>query len=53
MPSLLELERRTNPFLRFDEPTVIQPAARFAGRPLTAGAETFGVGRHWKDTQFD
>ncbi len=31
VPSLLELERRTNPFLRFDEPTVIQAASRFAG----------------------
>lgn len=53
VPSLLELERRTNPFLRYDEPTVIEAAARFAGRPLSAGAETFGVVRHWKDTKFD
>ncbi len=53
VPSLLELERRTNPFLRFDKPTVIQAASRFAGRPLAAGAETFGAVRHWKDTKFD
>ena len=53
VPSRLELERRTNPFLRFDVPEVIQAAERFAGRPLAAGAETFGVVRYWKDSQFD
>jgi hydroxyacylglutathione hydrolase len=53
VPSRLELERRTNPFLRFDVPVVIRAAEKFAGRPLAAGAETFGVVRHWKDTKFD
>jgi hydroxyacylglutathione hydrolase len=53
VPSRLELERSTNPFLRFDVPAVICAAERFAGRPLAAGAETFGVVRYWKDTKFD
>lgn len=53
VPSRLELEQRTNPFLRFDEPNVIHAAASFAGRSLKAGAETFGVVRFWKDSEFD
>ncbi len=53
VPSRLELERRTNPFLRFDESTVIRAAQKFAGRPLGAGAETFGMVRYWKDSKFD
>ncbi len=53
VPSRLELERRTNPFLRFDELTVIRAAQKFAGRPLAAGAETFGMVRYWKDSKFD
>lgn len=53
VPSELDLERRTNPFLRFDVPNVIHAAENFAKRPLTAGAETFGVVRFWKDSEFD
>ncbi len=53
VPSCLDLERRTNPFLRFDEPTVIAAAERFAGRSLAGGAEVFGAVRHWKDTEYD
>jgi hydroxyacylglutathione hydrolase len=53
VPSRLEVERRTNPFLRFDELTVIEAASAFAGRPLRPGAEVFGTVRYWKDTRFD
>ena len=49
VPSLLALEKRTNPFLRFDQPAVIAAAERYAGRPLSGGAEVFGVVRRWKD----
>ena len=53
VPSLLELEKRTNPFLRFDEPNVIRAAEEFAGRTGLRGAEVFGAVRHWKDSKFD
>ena len=49
VPSLLALEKRTNPFLRFDEPAVIAAAERRAGRSLSGGAEVFSVVRRWKD----
>lgn len=50
VPSTLGLEKRTNPFLRSDAPAVIAAAEKFAGHPLTGGAEVFGAIRHWKDT---
>lgn len=50
VPSTLELERRTNPFMRTDLRVVIGAAEAFAGRHLDTGAEVFGVVRHWKDT---
>ena len=53
VPSRLDLELRTNPFLRFDVPDVIQAAERFAGHALTGGAEVFGMVRYWKDSRFD
>lgn len=53
VPSSLAVERRTNPFLRFDEPTVIAAASQFAGRTLQSGAEVFGTVRYWKDSRFD
>lgn len=53
IPSQLDLERRTNPFLRFDVPPVIQAAENFAKKSLQPGAETFGVVRFWKDSEFD
>jgi hydroxyacylglutathione hydrolase len=53
VPSLLELELRTNPFLRYHEPTVVRAAERFAGRSLSTKHEVFGAVRHWKDTEFD
>lgn len=53
VPSRLELEKRTNPFLRFDEPTVIAAAEWEVGRKLGGGAEVFWAVRRWKDTKFD
>ena len=49
VPSLLVLEKRTNPFLRFDQPSVIVAAERRAGCPLRGGADVFAVVRRWKD----
>lgn len=50
VPASLDLERRTNPFLRCREDTVIRAAEGFARRPLDGAAEVFAVVRHWKDT---
>ena len=49
VPSVLALEKRTNPFLRCDEPAVIAAAERRAGHPLEGGAAVFGTVRCWKD----
>jgi hydroxyacylglutathione hydrolase len=49
LPSTLDLETRVNPFLRCDEPRVIEAAQLHAGRPLGGAAEVFGALRAWKD----
>ncbi len=49
VPSLLALEKRTNPFMRFDVPAVIAAAERHAGHPLDGAAAVFGAVRRWKD----
>jgi hydroxyacylglutathione hydrolase len=53
VPSLIALERATNPFLRSDEPAVIAAAERWAGRRLQGGAEVFRALRTWKDRDYD
>jgi len=50
VPSLLGIEKITNPFLRFDQPSIIKAAETFAGHPLSNGAAVFATVRHWKDT---
>ncbi|HEC29293.1 MAG TPA: hydroxyacylglutathione hydrolase [Gammaproteobacteria bacterium] len=50
VPSILALEKATNPFLRCHLPGVIQAAEAFALKTLQSDAETFKVVRHWKDT---
>ncbi len=49
VPSDLAIERRTNPFLRYDVPAVIAAAEQFSQRHLSTGAEVFAAVRHWKD----
>jgi hydroxyacylglutathione hydrolase len=53
VPSTLETERATNPFLRVRESAVIAAAERKAGRRLADGREVFTVLRRWKDTEYD
>ncbi len=53
VPSLLQLELDTNPFLRTAEPGVIVAAEKYAGRKLTTGAEVFTAIRNWKDREYD
>ncbi len=50
VPSLLGIEKATNPFLRYDQPTIIKAAETFAGHTLADGAAVFSTVRHWKDT---
>jgi hydroxyacylglutathione hydrolase len=49
LPSTLELELATNPFLRCNLEPVVRAAADHAGRPVAPGADTFAVIRTWKD----
>lgn len=49
VPSTLEIERRTNPFLRSELPSVWTAAEHHAGRPLYSTVEVFAVLRQWKN----
>jgi len=53
VPSLLELELLTNPFLRSSEPAVIAAAERFAGTRLLSSTAVFTAIRSWKDREYD
>lgn len=53
LPSTLDLELKTNPFLRYRVPVVKQAAEKFAGKKLTTDAEVFAAIRRWKDTEYD
>jgi len=50
VPSLLKLEKQTNPFLRFYEQTVIDAAEGFAARKMSDPVDVFKTVRYWKDT---
>lgn len=50
IPSSLELEKLTNPFLRFDLDSVRLAAEDFAHKPLNTPADVFKTVRYWKDT---
>ena len=50
VPSTLELELATNPFLRCHEATVKNNAEQFAGKSLESDADVFKTLRYWKDT---
>ncbi len=49
VPSILTLEKATNPFLRCAEPAVKQAAEQHSGRSLNSPSEVFTVLRQWKD----
>ena len=49
LPSTLGLELATNPFLRCDQPNVIQAAESFSGKQLLTAIEVFTELRLWKD----
>ncbi len=53
VPSRLDLELATNPFLRTRDPGVIAAAEAFAGRALETRAQVFTALRRWKDERYD
>ncbi len=53
VPSTLEMEFRTNPFLRTHLPEVIVKAEEIAGRETYTPLDVFTVLRIWKDTEYD
>lgn len=53
VPSSLELELNTNPFLRYKVPAVRQAAENYIGRKLETDADVFAAIREWKDSEYD
>jgi hydroxyacylglutathione hydrolase len=49
VPSTLALELATNPFLRWDAPTVVAAATTQLGRAPAGAAEVFAVIREWRN----
>lgn len=49
VPSLLALEKQTNPFLRCRVDSLIQAAESYAAKRLSGPAEVFATVRNWKD----
>lgn len=53
VPSLLSLEKATNPFLRYDIPAVVARAEQQAGHALDNDCAVFTTLRQWKDRDYD
>ena len=53
VPTTIGQELCCNPFLRYDQPEVVQAARRRTGRADLRPHEVFGEIRRWKDTEFD
>jgi hydroxyacylglutathione hydrolase len=53
LPSSLQLELQTNPFLRTQVPSVVVAAEKTVGKALTDHAEVLKVIREWKDREYD
>jgi hydroxyacylglutathione hydrolase len=49
LPVLLEMELKTNPFLRCDQIKVLQSAEQYVGHDLRSEVEVFAGIRGWKD----
>lgn len=49
VPSTIGLEKRINPFLRANTPTVRSAVSHYCGRPLVSDVEVFTELRRWKD----
>lgn len=49
LPSTIALEKKTNPFLRSNEASIIKMAEHHVGHKLNTPTEVFAAVRHWKD----
>ena len=49
VPSTILLEKMTNPFLRIDEPAIIERVDAYLGRQCKTRSERLGVLREWKN----
>jgi hydroxyacylglutathione hydrolase len=49
LPTDIGQEKATNPFLRVDEPQVVESASRYAGKPLTDPVSVLAAIREWKN----
>jgi hydroxyacylglutathione hydrolase len=49
LPSTIELEKATNPFLRCQQPEVIKSASNHAGKSLSDPVSVFATLRDWKN----
>lgn len=49
LPSLLSEEKRLNPFLRCEQPAIIQAVEDYAGKHLRNPVEVFATLREWKN----
>ncbi len=50
LPTILKLEKQVNPFMRVEEPSVIQAAKNRLGKMSVETVEVFAEIRHWKDS---
>ncbi len=53
LPSTIELELATNPFMRTNQADVIDAAENWAGRTLPSERQVFRALREWKDKDYD
>lgn len=53
LPTTIDQELKTNPFMRLGEPSVIAAAERHAKHPLSGYREVFRELRSWKDSEYD
>lgn len=53
VPSRLGLEKRTNPFLRYDDPEVLDRVEQKAGHAIMNDCAVFTFLRQWKDREYD
>ena len=53
VPSTIDIELRTNPFMRSHVQGVIEAAERYTGASLVSAEDVFTVLRQWKDNDYD
>ena len=53
VPSHLGLEKKTNPFLRYDDPEVVARVEEKAGHAMNTECAVFTFLRQWKDREYD